>query len=48
MSNVVYLLGAGASYGKRVDPEELTADDVSLIEEGLPVVNEINEEITNG
>ena len=47
MSKVVYFLGAGASYGKRIDPEELTADDVSLIEEGLPVVNEINEEITN-
>jgi len=47
MSKVVYLLGAGASYGKRIDPEELTADDVSLIEEGLPIVNEINEEITN-
>ena len=47
MSKVVYLLGAGASYGKRIDPEELTADDVSLIEEGLPIVNEINGEITN-
>lgn len=45
MSKVVYLLGAGASYGKRKDPEELTNDDVSLIEEGLPIVSEINEEI---
>ena len=47
MSKVVYLLGAGASYGKRIDIEDSTADDVSLIEEGLPVVSEINEEITN-
>ena len=47
MSKVVYLLGAGASYGKRIDIEDSTEDDVSLIEEGLPVVNEINEEITN-
>lgn len=45
MSRIVYLLGAGASYGKRKDPEELTMDDVSLIEEGLPIVSEINEEI---
>lgn len=45
MSKVVYLLGAGASYGKRKAPEELTNDDVSLIEEGLPIVSEINEEI---
>lgn len=47
MSRIVYLLGAGASFGKRLDPDEMTADDVSLIEEGLPVVNEITEEITN-
>lgn len=45
MSKVVYLLGAGASYGKRKDSDNLTLDDVSLIEEGLPVVNEINDEI---
>lgn len=45
MSKVVYLLGAGASYGKRKDPEELTMDDVTLIEEGLPIITEINEEI---
>ena len=45
MSNVVYLLGAGASYGQRKDPEVITMDDVSLIEEGLPVVNEINDEL---
>lgn len=45
MSKVVYLLGAGASYGKRKDPDRLTMDDVSLIEEGLPIVSEINEEI---
>ena len=38
MSKVVYLLGAGASYGKRSDaPAELGA---SRIKEGLPVVNE--------
>lgn len=43
MSKVVYLLGAGASYGKRSDdPAALGA---SRIKEGLPVVNEINDEI---
>ena len=45
MSRIVYVLGAGASYGKRLDPDEMTADDVSEIEEGLPVVNEICDEI---
>lgn len=45
MSKVCYLLGAGASYGKRKDPENITMDDVSLIEEGLPIVSEINEEL---
>lgn len=43
MSKVVYLLGAGASYGKRKDA--LTEPGVSRIIEGLPVVNEINDEI---
>ena len=43
MSKVVYLLGAGASYGKRNDT--ITASGVSRIIEGLPVVNEINNEI---
>lgn len=45
MSKVCYLLGAGASYGKRIDPENITMDDVSLIEEGLPIVSEIKEEL---
>lgn len=45
MSKIVYLLGAGASFGKRIDPEESTTDDVSLIKEGLPIITEINEEI---
>lgn len=45
MSKIVYLLGAGASYGKRVKPEDMTMDDVSYIMEGLPVVNEINDEL---
>ena len=45
MSRIVYLLGAGSSYGKRINPEERTMDTVSLIEEGLPVVSEINDEI---
>ena len=50
MSNVVYLLGAGASYGKR---HEITLRGIGgrppksssgryAIDEGLPVVNEIN------
>ena len=43
MSKVVYLLGAGASYGKRNDA--VTESGVSRIIEGLPVVNEINDEI---
>lgn len=45
MSRIVYLLGAGASYGKRLDPDEMTVDDVSRIKEGLPVINEICDEI---
>lgn len=45
MSKVVYLLGAGASYGIRKDSDVLTMDDVSLIREGLPIVSEINNEI---
>ena len=43
MSKVVYLLGAGASYGKR--SEVSTDSGISRIIEGLPVVNEINDEI---
>lgn len=43
MSKVVYLLGAGASYGKRNNA--LSELGVSRIIEGLPVVNEINSEI---
>lgn len=43
MSKVVYLLGAGASYGIRQELE--TMDDVSRIVEGLPIVNEINDEL---
>lgn len=54
MSKVVYLLGAGASYGKR---HEITLRSIGgrppqsssgryAIDEGLPVVNEINTEIS--
>jgi hypothetical protein len=43
MSKVVYLLGAGASYGKRENAP--LKPGVSRIIEGLPVVNEINDEI---
>ena len=43
MSKVVYLLGAGASYGRRKDA--VTESGASRIIEGLPVVNEINDEI---
>ena len=43
MSRVIYLLGAGASYGKRNESEP--KDSPSRIVEGLPVVNEINDEI---
>ena len=46
MSKVVYLLGAGASYGKRNDA--VTESGVSRIIDGLPVVNEINDEIDVG
>lgn len=43
MNKVVYLLGAGASYGKRSDTH--AESGISRIKEGLPVVNEINDEI---
>ena len=43
MSKVVYLLGAGASYGKR-DINEPT-NSINRIVEGLPIVNEISNEI---
>ena len=43
MSKIAYLLGAGASYGKRNDAS--MDSGVSRIIEGLPVVNEINDEI---
>lgn len=43
MNKVVYLLGAGASYGKRSDAS--TDSGKSRIIEGLPIVNEINDEI---
>ena len=41
MSRVIYYIGAGASYGKR------TIDDsgLQIIEEGLPVVSEIDKEL---
>ena len=41
MSKIVYLLGAGASYGKRNHDKDLPT---SIIE-GLPVVNEIDEQL---
>jgi hypothetical protein len=43
MSKVVYLLGAGASYGIR--HKEAPAGTKSLIVEGLPIVKEINDEL---
>lgn len=43
MSKIVYLLGAGASYGKRNNTT--VESGVSRIKEGLPVVDEINDEI---
>lgn len=51
MSKVVYLLGAGASYGKRHEtfyrtPQGRQATGRYAIDEGLPIVNEINAEIT--
>ena len=42
MSKVVYLLGAGASYGKR--NQEEPKNSPKRIVEGLPVVNEIDDE----
>ncbi|MDE7159910.1 MAG: hypothetical protein K2O24_03560 [Muribaculaceae bacterium] len=50
MSRVVYLLGAGASYGKRSEITLQTYKGLSptgkySIDEGIPVVNEINREI---
>lgn len=50
MSRVVYLLGAGASYGKRSEIIHQTMDGLYhsgkySIDEGIPVVNEINREI---
>lgn len=50
MSKIIYLLGAGASYGKR-SPIVHRSTDGSIstgkysIVEGIPVVNEINQEI---
>ncbi len=41
MSKIVYLLGAGASYGKRCNDKDR---ETSIIE-GLPVINEIDEQI---
>lgn len=51
MSKVVYLLGAGASYGKRKQIIHRTMEGTISsgkysIAEGLPVVNEINTEIS--
>ncbi len=55
MSKVVYLLGGGASYGKRHEisfrgiggrPPKSSSGRYA-IDEGLPVVNEINTEISN-
>lgn len=43
MAKIVYLLGAGASYGKRNENELPTS--INKIEEGLPIVKEINNEI---
>ena len=43
MSKIVYLLGAEASYGKR--NEEEPKDSIKRIVEGLPVVNEIDDEL---
>ncbi len=42
MSKVVYLLGAGASYGKRLKPDSSQVGEVhNTIAEGLPLVSEI-------
>lgn len=43
MSKIVYLLGAGASYGKRNESEPQNSP--KRIVEGLPVVNEIDDEL---
>ncbi len=43
MSKVLYLLGAGASYGKRDLKEPVNS--INRIMEGLPIVNEISNEI---
>lgn len=43
MSRIIYLLGAGASYGKRNN--DVTANSIEHIIEGLPIVTEINTEI---
>lgn len=50
MSKVVYLLGAGASYGKRANDRisamnSLQASPRNFITEGIPIVNEINSEL---
>lgn len=42
MSKVVYLMGAGASYGKREDPKDGTKDSIS---EGIPIVREFIEQL---
>ena len=44
MSKIVYLLGAGASYGKRNEGEPKNSP--KRIVEGLPVVNEIDNEFS--
>jgi len=49
MSKVVYLMGAGASYGKRITNEKNfmnTSDgEIDVITEGLPIVTEIPERL---
>lgn len=50
MSKVVYLLGAGASYGKRekgqiITPHGIQKTTHTFITEGIPIVNEINSEL---
>lgn len=50
MSKVVYLLGAGASFGKRkkgrtITPHGIEETSQSFIVEGIPIVNEINPEL---
>lgn len=41
MSRIVYLMGAGASRGKRVSDDRKNTDNSNDIIEGLPLVNEI-------